>query len=151
MQVPSVKVLEFGILNASKHSGDLLPYLPKFRKLFRPLPENKSGLRLGAAVVPLTELEAVTQTIVKQDPNQTLSFDRDPPQDATEEILGLCKDWTNPAWDELDWSKVKDMAVYETLEKRKRIAETAESAACLRCPHFLKHVSYVRPSFKSAC
>lgn len=68
-------------------------------------------------------------------------MDRDPPQEAQDELLGLCTDWTTSTWDELDWYKVKDMTVRELLDQRKAVAAKAQDAKCLQCPTFVKHVS----------
>lgn len=81
--------------------------------------------------------------MIKHDPSQTASMDRDPPQEAVDEILTLCDDWTSSEWDELDWYKVKDMTVREILDKRKRVTAIAQDAKCLHCPNFVKHVSQI--------
>lgn len=62
---------------------------------------------------------------------------------ADREFSKLCTSWTDKAWDELDWGRVKDMSVREVLEQRAQQVKIVESSACLQCPQFLKHV---RPS-----
>jgi len=62
---PNLQVLEFGHADASRHASDLLPYLPKFRRLFTPLPNKKGSLRLRVASVPLSDVECITQTTLK--------------------------------------------------------------------------------------
>lgn len=89
----------------------------------------------------LSDVECITQTMVKQDPSRTVNLDRDPPQESVDEILALCANWTSATWDELDWYKIKDMAVREILDKRKRVAASAQGASCISCPDFVKHVS----------
>lgn len=50
------------------------------------------------------------------------------------------------SWDELDWGKVKDLQVRELLVERQKMADIAQNAQCLKCPHFLKHVRRDAPS-----
>lgn len=64
---------------------------------------------------------------------------------AQEEILELCADWTSSAWDEVDWSRIKDMSIRDILDKRRAAAATAQGAHCLQCPNFVKHVSLCPP------
>lgn len=58
-----------------------------------------------------------------------------------EEILELCADWSLSSWDEVDWSRIKDMSIREILDKRRAAAAVAQGAHCLQCPNFVKHVS----------
>jgi len=62
---PTLQVLEFGHADASRHSSDLLPYLPKFRKHYTSLPSRKGSLRLRVTSVPLNDIECITQTVLK--------------------------------------------------------------------------------------
>lgn len=68
---------------------------------------------------------------------------------AQEEILELCADWTSSAWDEVDWSRIKDMSIREILDKRRAAAAVAQGAHCLQCPNFVKHVSFCRQTDRS--
>jgi antiviral helicase SKI2 len=58
-----------------------------------------------------------------------------------EEFIKLYSSWTSPTWDELDWSKVKDLQVRELLVERQKMATIAQNAESLDCPNFVKHVS----------
>jgi len=62
---PTLQVLEFGHADASRRTSDLLPYLPEFRQMFTPLPSRKGLLRLHVASVPLSDVECITQTVLK--------------------------------------------------------------------------------------
>ncbi|KAI9700715.1 MAG: hypothetical protein M1836_002084 [Candelina mexicana] len=55
------------------------------------------------------------------------------------ELLKLCKSWTSQEWDELDWARVKDLQLRNTLDERRRAASEAQRGHCLDCPEFLKH------------
>ncbi|KAL9088998.1 MAG: hypothetical protein Q9159_002801 [Coniocarpon cinnabarinum] len=136
---PSVQVLELAHNEASRSSSDILPYISSFRHFFSPLPRKRSELRLRAASIPLTDLEAITTTSIKTDPTLLLNLDRDPPQAAMDELLALASSWTDSAWDEVDLSKIKDLAIRELFNARSSASRAAEFATCLTCPDFLKH------------
>ena len=60
-----------------------------------------------------------------------------------EEFTKLYSSWILPTWDELDWSKVKDLQVRELLVERQKMATIAQNAESLNCPNFVKHVSII--------
>ena len=62
---PNIEVLSLGAKNPTRHSSDLLPYLPRYRSLFADLPADLEEMELKLIKVPVTELESVTQTSVK--------------------------------------------------------------------------------------
>ena len=64
-------------------------------------------------------------------------------QAVEEEFIMLYSSWISPTWDELDWSKVKDLQVRELLVERQKMATIAQNAESLNCPNFVKHVSIV--------
>ena len=55
-------------------------------------------------------------------------------------MLRLCTSWEDPAWDELDWLRVKDLQVRDLFDERKREAEIAQNRICVSCNKFLRHV-----------
>jgi antiviral helicase SKI2 len=62
---PSLKVLEISDVDAQRSTRDLLPYLPRVRMMFSPLPSKVSRVRWSVAQVQLDDVECLTQTIVK--------------------------------------------------------------------------------------
>jgi antiviral helicase SKI2 len=64
-QNPSVKVLEIRDVDAKRSPEVLLPYLPAFRGLFSQLPCDPFKIKAKPRTIPLHEVEAVTQTLVK--------------------------------------------------------------------------------------
>ncbi|PBP26654.1 DSHCT domain-containing protein [Diplocarpon rosae] len=62
---PTVHVLEIRTQRDQRDSTDLLPYLPKFRKLFTKLPQAKKHIQTKALQIPVADLECITSTIVK--------------------------------------------------------------------------------------
>lgn len=63
--VPNIQVLEIGTLSAKRDPSDILPFLPTFRHLFRSLPTRSADMTLKVVRIPLTDLECVTNTMVK--------------------------------------------------------------------------------------
>ena len=59
---------------------------------------------------------------------------------ADKELSKLCSSWTNPIWDEMDWTRIKELQVRDVLEKRQAQAAIAQSCKSQQCPDFLKHV-----------
>ena len=57
------------------------------------------------------------------------------------EIANMCVSWDQPQWDEVDWSRIKELMTRDLLEYRKQEAVKAQQAHCVACPNFVKHVS----------
>ncbi len=62
---PSLKVLEISDVDTKRSTRDLLPYLPRVRMLFSPLPNKVSRARWNVTLVSLDDVECLTQTVVK--------------------------------------------------------------------------------------
>jgi antiviral helicase SKI2 len=62
---PTIQVLEIGVLGDKRHPSDILPFLPTFRHLFRPLPTQSADMTLKISRVLLADVECVTNTMVK--------------------------------------------------------------------------------------
>ena len=136
---PAFQVLELAQVDSARSPSDILPYLPTFRHFFTPLPHKRSDLRLRAASIPLTDLEAITSCSIKSDPSLLLNLDRDLPQSVLDELLSLTSSWTDGLWDEADYTKIKDLSVREILTSRTHAASTASASTAPTCPNFLKH------------
>ena len=50
--------------------------------------------------------------------------------------------WDQPIWDELDWSRIKELRSWEIVEKRRQEAIKVQNARALGCPDFVKHVRH---------
>jgi len=61
---------------------------------------------------------------------------------ADKELSKHCSSWTSPTWDELDWTRIKELQVRDILEKRQEQATISQTCRCRGCPDFLKHVSF---------
>ncbi len=137
---PTVHVLEIRTQRDQRDSTDLLPYLPKFRTLFTKLPQNKKQINVKTFQIPVADIECVTNTIVKGVIPDIFSGG-DTLQQAREQLLKLCQSWEVDEWNELDWTKLKDMQLRDILSKRLEESTIAQKAASLKCPQFVKHVS----------
>lgn len=160
--VPCLTVLEIGTLGNKRHPSDILPFIPVFRPHFRALPPNASAMHIKTVKVPLTDLECVTNTVVKStgpiwylnikkgtspcefSPQLELQCLLDLPTEAAKfadkELTKYTKSWNDSAWDELDWSRVKELQVRDIINKRNEQVQIMQSCRCLSCPDFLKHV-----------
>ncbi|KAJ5666990.1 hypothetical protein N7462_011399 [Penicillium macrosclerotiorum] len=138
--VPCIQVLEIGTIGNKRHPGDILPFLPKFRSLLQPLPSNAASMSLKVYKIPVVDLECVTNTQVKAGgPAWYLNIKKEAKKFAEKELVKYTSSWVDDRWDELDWSRVKELQVRDILDKRKAQAQIAQSCHCLQCPNFLKH------------
>lgn len=135
---PMVHVLEIRTRRDQRDSTDLLPYLPKFRKQFTPLPQSKKHISTKTLLIPIGDLECVTKTLVKGVVPEVFNGG-DPYYEALKELSNICQSWESDVWDELDWSRVKELQLRDTLDKRRQVYSTCQKAKCLGCPQFLKH------------
>ncbi|KAI9046942.1 hypothetical protein LZ554_009017 [Drepanopeziza brunnea f. sp. 'monogermtubi'] len=135
---PTVHVLEIKTPRDQRDSTDLFPYLPKFRKFFTKLPQHKKHIHVKTLQIPVADVQCVTNTIVKGVIPEIFSGG-DAYQEAKGQISRLCQSWESDQWNELDWTKLKDMQLRDNLAKRMDEATIAQKAACLKCPQFVKH------------
>ncbi|KAL9107716.1 MAG: hypothetical protein Q9227_007431 [Pyrenula ochraceoflavens] len=137
--VPRLRVLKLASLEAKRTAEDMLPYLPKFFSMFKSLPEDYEKLRVNMVDVVASDVECVTQTMGKIDVAALIRADEKERRIAEKEFCDKYSAWTCGAWDELDWSKVKDLKVQEILRERAKFAAICQNAQCLTCPQFPKH------------
>jgi antiviral helicase SKI2 len=138
-EMPTLPVLEIST-NKKKSMSDDLPYLGAFAQYFTALPKKLNELSLKVSIIPLSDIECVTETIIKSEgPFKALNNKKEAKQLAEEQFIPLCQSWTFRNWDEVNWRKVKDLTVQNLLDERKRVAEEAQDMKCLTCPKFLQH------------
>jgi antiviral helicase SKI2 len=137
---PTVHVLEIRTRRDQRDSTDMLPYLPKYRKLFTSLPQIKKHISTKLLHIPVADLECLTNTVVKGIIPEIFEggegYER-----AKAELFRLCSSWQLDEWNELDFSRIKDLQLRDILAKRFEVASSAQRASCLQCPRFIKHVS----------
>ncbi|KAF2487817.1 NUC185 domain-containing protein [Neohortaea acidophila] len=140
-KAPSVQVLEVVYRNARKRQdADFLPYLPRFRRRFIPLPDTERDMQLRLMMIPLEDVEALTSSHVKIDVDGVLKKDPTAMAQAKSELLSTCSSWTSSTWNELDWYKyLKEMSLRTLLDQRTEAADTAQNCECIHCADFPKH------------
>lgn len=140
-----MQVLEIGTISSKRHPSDILPFLPMFRKLFQNLPSKAASMNLKVTKIPLADLECVTNTQVKiGGPIWYLNIKKEAIKFGDKELPKYTSSWLSNAWDELDWSRVKELQVRDILDKRRDQVQIMQSCSCVQCPNFLKHVSGLR-------
>ncbi|KAK6386210.1 Antiviral helicase ski2 [Exophiala oligosperma] len=137
--VPHLNVLEVSEIDAQRSTKDLLPYLPRFRRMYAPLPDKPAKVKQSVTQVLLDDVQCVTQTLVKVDLRSLLSSQLVQKQFAEEDFVEAYSSWDTSVWDEQEWNKVHDLHIRELLAARSKVAAIAQDAQCLDCPHFLKH------------
>lgn len=136
---PTVPIIEIS-RNKKRQDGDALPYLPAYARWFAALPKDFRNLRFPISIVPVREIECLTKTVIKVDqPVARLHHKDSAKQLVDNEFVPMLKSWNYDDWNELDWTKVKNMNFQEIYTARVKAAQQAENGKCLSCPHLLKH------------
>lgn len=141
--VPMLHILEIRTRRDQRDASDILPYLPNYRNFFAQLPQYKKHISTKTVLIPVSDLECVTDTILKG-VLPGIFEGGEPYQVAVRELTRICGSWELDDWNELDWSKVKELHLRDMLEKRKQEAYLAQKCKSLSCPEFIKHVSTMR-------
>ena len=137
---PTVHVFEIKTGRDTRDSSDILPFLPAFRHLYAALPRVKRSVGTKSVHVPLSDVECLTGKITSGIVPEYFQG-ADARSGAKEQILKLCKSWDSRVWDEMDFSKIKSLALQEIIGKRREEAQVVQETATTPCPDFLKHVS----------
>ena len=140
-KTPSVQVLEVLYRNQRKRQdADFLPYLPRFRRHFVPLPQTQAEMQLRLVMIPLEDVEALTGSHIPIDINGVLKKDEDAMTQAKAELLKIASSWASSTWNELDWYKyLKEINLRTLLDQRGEAANIAQNSACIHCPQFTRH------------
>ncbi|KAK3673037.1 Antiviral helicase ski2 [Recurvomyces mirabilis] len=137
----SVQVLE--VLHKPKRNrqdADFLPYLPRFRRHFVPLPQSEKEFDLRLAMIRLDDIEALTASHIKIDVNAVLQKQPDAMTEAKTELLACCSSWTSSTWNELEYYKwLKEMSLRQLMDERAKAANIAQQCECIHCKDFAKH------------
>ena len=137
----SVQVLEVLYRSQRKReNADFLPYLPRLRRRFIPLPQTDNELQLRLTFIPLEDVEALTSSHVQIDVNGVLKKDKEATANAKAELLAVCSSWTSSTFNELDYNKyLKEMTIRGMLDERAKAADTAQNRECIHCSDYPKH------------
>ena len=141
-----VQVLEILHKGARKReNADFLPYLPRFRRHFVPLPQSESQMQLRQLMIPLQDIEALTKSHINIDVDGVLQKDDKARNEkataqAKTELLAVSSSWTSSTWNELDWHKyLKEIKLRQLLDERVAAANKAQACESIHCADFPKH------------
>ncbi|EMC93030.1 hypothetical protein BAUCODRAFT_37952 [Baudoinia panamericana UAMH 10762] len=140
---PAANLLVMEVCHRTKRSrqnADFLPYLPRFRRRFIPLPQTEKDLHLRITMIRLEDIEALTGSHLQCDVNALLGKDTNAMVSAKAELLASYSSWTSSTWNELDYYKwLKEMSIRQLLDQRTEAANIAQGRDCIHCPDFPKH------------
>ena len=137
----SVQVLEITFMKGRKRQdADFLPYLPRFRRHFVPLPQTAGETKLRQQMVALEDIEALTKSHVQIDVQAVLNKNAEAMMKVKTLLLETSSSWISSTWNELDWHKyLKDMSLRNLLDERSKVAAVAQDCECIHCSDFPKH------------
>lgn len=136
---PNIAVLEVVQAKAKRQNSDLLPYLPRFRRRFTPLPEQESDMRLRQVLIPYSEVECLTKTILQADVTGVQSKEPEAMKAVKAELLAACSSWTSSTWQEINYDRLTNMAIRNIMDERTKAAALAQERECVLCPNLDKH------------
>lgn len=154
---PLLRVLVLKPESNNKQPGKLLPERELDRKMTDTLSEDLipfafhsscgitsldcSDRPLRAVLLPVTAIEHLTRHFVSFDHKAAQRGEIAALQAAQEELRQLSADFNLKEWDEIDWTKLKDLTFLEAHEARKKELEKAPQWKSTQCPDFKRHVS----------
>ena len=136
---PNVSVLEIGRTKAKRQDSDLLPYLPRFRRRFAPLPQTDAEVKLRLMLVPFSEIECLTKTMLQADVNAIQSKEPEAMKAVKADLMAACTSWTSSTWEEADFLRIKNINVRNIIDERTKTASAAQESECVLCPTLEKH------------
>lgn len=146
---PNVSVLEVGRTKVKRQDSDLLPYLNRFRRRFAPMPQSEADMKLRLQLVPFSDIECLTKTILPADVSAIQSKEQEAMTAVKKELMTACSSWTSSTWEEIDYSRIKDMSMRGLLDERTKASQTAQERECVLCLNLEKHVSHFLPHYAS--
>ncbi|KAI0196352.1 DSHCT domain-containing protein [Astrocystis sublimbata] len=135
---PTVGVLEIKTGRETRDSSDILPFVKEFRPLLKALPQQKRNISVRTIMVPLSDIECLTTTLVEGIIPEFFQGGESRAQ-AKDNMLKLCKTWESAIWNEVSLAKIRSMNLQEIIQKRQKEAENIIKTATMQCPKFLKH------------
>lgn len=138
---PRLQVLSLGPKNPRRQPSDLLPYITRFRPYFSDLVTTLDQMELKVYTIPLTDIDCITKTVVRIDIDGLLTDKERGNCHTDKEILQIFESWQSSHWDEMDWSRIKELTIREILERRKQEHLTIDNARSLECSLFVHHFS----------
>jgi antiviral helicase SKI2 len=137
---PKLEVLSMGPKDLTRQPSDLLPYVPQYRLYFSDLVKTIGEMELKVYKIPLADIDCITKTMVRIEIDDLL-LHREGIYHMEEEVCKIFESWQAPHWNEMDWSRIRELSIRETLERRKKELLIIENARCGECPKFIRHYS----------
>lgn len=138
----TLHVCEIRTLRDTRDSTDLLPFIPAFRPLMTALQQSKKHVGFKTLHVPVSDVECLTRYTTKGIIPDIFQGG-ETHQKAKNKLHALGRNWDD-LYDEVDLSKIKNMALQEMIEKRQQASQAAGSSPAVECTDFIKHVSVER-------
>ena len=138
---PSLEVLSMGPRNPTRQPSDLLPYLPHFRPYFSDTVKNLAEMELRVYKIPLMDIDCITKTILRVEVDDLLIHKGEGNHLVREEVSRVFESWQSPYWDEMDWTRIRELSIREILESRKKQQLIIDNARSVECPKFIRHFS----------
>ena len=138
---PSLEVLLMGPKNPNRQPSDLLPYLPQFRPYFSDLVKTFAEMELRICKIPLADIDCITKTTLRVEIDDLLIRKGEGSYLVHEEVSKVFELWQSPYWDEMDWSRIRELSIREILERRKEERLVIGDARSINCPTFIRHFS----------
>jgi antiviral helicase SKI2 len=137
---PSLSVMEVVPIKSKRQDADLLPCLARYREKFIPQPTSEEQMGLRLAMVPYSELECLTGTTLQFDVTGAQSKLPEAMDQVKQQLLEACSSWTSATWDEVDYSRIKEMNIRNILDERSKAASDAqEDRVSVECENLAKH------------
>lgn len=134
---PTVQVLEIRTNREIRNDTDLLPFVPAFRKHFTPLPQARKHISTKTLHLPITDIVCLTKYVTKGVIPDI--FGGEGHAKAKEKLHQICKTWNADMWDEMDLSRIRNLAVHDIASKRREAEVKVIRSPASGCQTFLKH------------
>ena len=138
---PKLEVLSMGPKNPTRQPSDLLPYMTQFRPYFSDLAKTSDEMELKVFKIPLADVDCITKTVVRVEIDDLLVPKEEGNTLVNNEVHKIFDSWQAPHWNEMDWSRIRELSIREILERRKKEQLIVDKARSIECPNFIRHFS----------
>lgn len=138
---PTLEVLSMGPKNPNRQPSDLLPYISQFRPYYSDLVKTPAEMELRIFKIPLADIDCITKTILRIEIDDLLIHKGEGNYLVLEEVSKVFESWQSSHWDEIDWSRIRELSIREILEGRKKEHLIIDNARSVECPKFIRHFS----------
>lgn len=119
----------------SKRPSDLLPFLPTFRRYMQH--DLATNGRFSLEILPADAIEWITNTVLKVDPTAVRQRVKSVWDSLGEQIEQSFSDLKSPAFEEVDWVKVRTIELRDALHAREVLARKVQNIGADEIEDFL--------------